>query len=204
MGIVTDIHAGGDKKRKQTERNVIFPNKYERFLKKLIAEKPDHILALGDNTNKSETKYAKRVKKLLPNAIYTRGNHDGPKSWAVFNEKSYYYKDIENWRIVVLYDAPASLQCGVIDETQMFWLENILQTDKKILISMHIPIVNEQGQFCMSPLKDLFEKYHVEQVYSGHCHAWEKTVTENGVTYNIIRALSLKKGSGYYKILNLE
>jgi predicted phosphodiesterase len=203
LGIVTDIHAGGQKKRKMTELNVIYPNKYTKFLKKLVKEKPDYILTLGDNTNKSETKYAKKVKKLIPNAMFTRGNHDGPKSFAVFSSESYYYRDIENWRIVVLYTSPESLACGTIDEAQMDWLKNTLNTDRKILVSMHIPIFNEAGQFCTSPLKEVFEKYQVKFVYSGHTHFWEKTLEENGVTYNALRALSLRKGSGYYKIINL-
>jgi 3',5'-cyclic AMP phosphodiesterase CpdA len=226
IGVITDIHAGIQDVRDDSIEpdNILLPSNFRKNLEHMLSEmkKNNLILTLGDNLNVPNDKYAKELKKITAGypMIWTKGNHDKPDFFKELSNQNYYYIDKNNWRIIVLDNSESDPnlgssdssydQKGYIDPDQMKWLENVLKTEKKIVIAMHVPIFDRFNldSAVVYPAQDnlmkLFEKSgNVKFVLAGHFHVYNWHRTINGIDYYIIPSLELKDKEGYYLTLTL-
>ncbi|MCK9378886.1 MAG: metallophosphoesterase [Candidatus Moranbacteria bacterium] len=224
IGWVTDIHAGGQRERKQTELNIIFPREYDTYLdaafKRMKAEGINFVITSGDNTDKGEIKYAERLVAIAKdnemNVIWTKGNHDREKNGIMKQlglEKNYYTFDIgDDIMVIVLNNAKIDIYPnGEIDAEQFEWFKNVLKNthkDKKIILSMHVPIIEPTKNFIITPQYKEFEKLlsqsdNIVFVLFGHRHM-EFDAEINGVHYWAGNPLTLKDRLGSYYILDID
>jgi len=232
---VTDIHADRFKRR-TVDSGTIYPKKYTEYLskvfKKLKKQKINSVISTGDNTNSGDDNYADELMRITNeekmDVIWVRGNHDNDEVMSILGitEKQYYFRDIENTRIIVLdsteYENGEYDYFGGISQNQLEWLKKTIATEKKVIIAMHIPIFDEilkssdidasKGHF--SGVGDLLERYveleeifrknnNVTMVLSGHWHvAWQKEY--NGISYYGQAALTRDGEEGGYATINLE
>jgi len=225
IGVITDIHAGSQDERTQglEENNILYPSKFEENLRPALEKMKDYdvILTLGDNLNATSKKYPQKLLDITKGypMIWTKGNHDEDKMFKLFHQpKNYYYIDKGKWRIIILdngnidhsidYAKGAYIPRGYMEPEQVEWLKETLKTDKKIIVSMHVPIFDrydfEKVYPQMEYLKKMFEDSgQVKYVLSGHFHIndWHKSI--NGIEYYIIPSISLKGGEGYFMTLTL-
>jgi len=228
VGFVTDIHAGNKKsKEKGSTSGVIFPQNFEKNLTSAFKDMQyDHyIISLGDNVDDSKQcqQYVDQLHKIARgyNVLWTKGNHDKDACFPLLSSKRYFYIDDRDWRIMIIDNShwypkdqrgKMKDQIGVIDAEQMDWIKNALNTDKKVLVAMHLPIFDDNGEskeFTIRPdyvefKKMLEEKGNVKYVLAGHYHNhnWQKE--ENGITYYILPSLELEGGEGFHMTLQLE
>ncbi len=224
IGWVTDIHAGGQRERKQTEKNITFPREYSKYLdavfKKMKAEGINFVITSGDNTDKGENKYAEKLVAIARenemNVLWTKGNHDREKNGIMKQlglEKNYYTFDIGNdVRIIILNNAKIdTYPNGEIDAEQFEWFKDVLKNTrrgKKIIISMHVPIIEPTKNFVITPQYKEFEKLlrknnNIIFVLFGHRHM-EFNAKINGVHYWAGNPLTLKDHLGSYYILDID
>lgn len=225
LGIITDIHAGNQDIRREgaEDDNVLFPSHFEKNVRSALRnmEDCDFILTLGDNLNRTSKKYAQKLLDITEGypMIWTKGNHDEDKMFALFRQpKNYYYVDKGNWRIIVLdngnidhavdYAKGQYIPRGYIEPEQVEWLKEALKTDKKIVVSMHVPVFDRFNQDLVYPgqeyLVRMFEKSgNVKYVFSGHFHVYDWHENINGIDYYILPSLELKDREGYFMKLEL-
>ena len=137
----------------------------------------------------------------------------------------YFSKDIGHWHLISLDSISPNLEgkwyTGKIDEAQMHWLKNELNSipaHKPVMIISHIPILAaciffdgnrfENNQWTVpgrwmhedaNELKNLFAKHpNVKLALSGHIHLVDK-VEYNGVTYSCNGAVSGAWWGGNYQ-----
>lgn len=172
---------------------------FEKNLLEILKTDTKFIIQLGDILEDSSPKEYNYVQNLLKNLkipIYlVPGNHDlkgdpnGKKFQEFTGRPLYYYFDYENARFIILNNSS-----GRIGEEQMKWLISILE-DTKIkykFIFMHQPVVTPSFFFLFhkadpkesKKLMEIFEKYQVNYVFSGHIHMYYKRKI-NGVIYII-------------------
>jgi 3',5'-cyclic AMP phosphodiesterase CpdA len=228
IGVIADIHAGSQDVRDDSiePNNILHPSNFETNLKKALNEMKgdDLIIALGDNTNTGSSKYGEMLKKITSPFpfVWVKGNHDTEESFAVLSPKKYYYTDKGKWRIVVLdnseSDPNAEItnndaydQKGYIDPDQMNWLKDALKTEKKIVISMHVPIFDRFNldSATVYPQQEnlvkLFEKSgNVKYVLSGHFHVYNFNREINGIQYYVLPSLELDGQEGYFATIKLN
>ncbi len=228
IGFVTDIHSGKTKtKEKGSTSGVIFPWNFEKNLKSALNDmRYDHyIIALGDNVDQRKNcqKYAGDLKRITRgyNVLWVKGNHDVDACFPYLSSKRYFYLDDRDWRIMIIDNSHwypkdqrshVKDKIGVIDQEQLDWIKNALNTDKKVLIAMHIPIFDDNGQgkeFTIRPdyvefKKMLEERRNVKYVLAGHYHNDNWQHEENGITYYILPSIELQGGEGYHMVLKLE
>ena len=181
-GIISDIHAGKEKIRKNNAQDVVYPNKaegqFKSALKKMKGLGLDFVLVLGDNTNDDSSKYSKEVKKIADKSgikvIFAKGNHDG-KAFKYISGQNYYIRDIGGIRIIVLDTAEKlATSTGNLDLVQLQWLKSVIQ-DNSIVIQHH-PVFDRN----MNVLPQYKEEYELinanhSKAYFGHWHtSWKK------------------------------
>jgi predicted MPP superfamily phosphohydrolase len=117
------------------------------------------------------------------------GNHDLPPQlfFADFhlpNNERWYSVDIDSLHFIVL-DTTSDISQG---SEQYMWLEADLQSASQdfVVVVTHYPLLST-GQHGGSSdidqiLKPLFEEYHVDIVFSGHDHDYERS-SRNGIYY---------------------
>ncbi len=226
IGVVTDIHAGNQDTRKEglEENNILHPIDFEKNFGSALKQMKDcdFILALGDNLNSSSKKYAEKLKKAAEEypVIWTKGNHENDETFKLFHElNNYYFVDKGNWRIIVLdngninhsvdYQKSEYIPRGYMEPEQVEWLKGALKTDKKIVVSMHVPIFDRfnPGKIYSDQeyLAKMFEESgNVKYVLAGHFHITDWHEKINGIDYYILPSLSLEGGEGYYLKLELK
>jgi 3',5'-cyclic AMP phosphodiesterase CpdA len=146
LGIVADIHAGGQKDVVESGQIVLYPSRYCDNLEGIRESGVDYILTLGDNTLNGKSSEAKKVISCMQdydNVIWTKGNHDKEEAWKYFNSPNYYSKNIGNWKIIVL-DSTKLFPTGSggFLDGQLDWLKKELDEtekadDENIFIAMH-------------------------------------------------------------------
>jgi len=194
IGLISDMHVGKEKARKNSEGSYVYPKKalgeFKKTLK-IMNGKVDFVLVLGDSTNKKSSKYAKKVKRAsrvskVP-IIWVKGNHEKNGFRYIFNE-TYYTREINGIKIMVLDTNHTDLSSiGQISETQKQWVyQNIEGVD---VIGMHHPINQDARSMQRYAWLDELVKEHNITVYSGHIH---RNQTEGN--YHWIGALTT---SGY-------
>ncbi len=208
VSLVSDIHADSVKERdnsKKRAKNIIYPKKYSKYLKKVFDNGSDLYIVLGDNTNTGSKKYAKRLAKLAENknVLWVKGNHDGD-SFKHLSSRTEYVYDRDNWRIIVIETKTNGMKSDSLN-----WLKEQLKTDKKVAICMHHPIWGDSWEdkeirgftdFRMA----IAESGNVKYVFSGHIHVPRKKKIVNGIEYISVVALTLKNHKGFAKKLVLE
>jgi len=119
----------------------------------------------------------------------TLGNHDLPPQlfFADFhlpNNERWYSVDIDSLHFLVL-DTTSDISQG---SDQYRWLEAELQTLRRefVVVVTHYPLLStgyHGDELGLGPiLMPLYEEYHVDMVFSGHDHDYERSV-KNGIYY---------------------
>lgn len=209
IGWISDIHAGSEKKEKRTETNIVYPKKsaknFKFYLKKMKKMGISTVVVTGDITHKGKKKYAK---KLLAHSVkygirvlWVKGNHDGGSVMSALGSDDYYAVEMEEWKIIVLDTYPDSTPIckavGCPDAGQLEWLRSQLETDKKVLVAMHHPAYDENGN--LLPAYEEFEgiiENKADLVISGHLHR-EVSFVMNGIEHRTAKNFS-NKDSKYY------
>ena len=124
------------------------------------------------------------------------GNHDVPPElfladFDLPNNERWYSVDIDSLHFVVL-DTTSDISQG---SEQYKWLEADLQpfSESFVAVVTHYPLLStgyhggdtgdsDTGQDLRQILMPLFEQYHVDIVFSGHDHDYERSF-ENGIYY---------------------
>lgn len=222
LNVTSDIHAGKQKTRdyrKYTAGNIIYPKKGESFFKAFLNQPGDMFIALGDNSNtcgdakKYDQKLAKAVAKSGKQVLFGFGNHDCDKGFKYLSASKYYSVDKEDWRIIVMnseegYSNTDGQNDGGFSDTQIDWLKNKLDTDKKIVIAISKPAFKKD----LTTKKDTYEKFfeaidgkkNVKHVLGGDYHVFHETKEYDDVKYHFVQALTLKGSQGRYLKLELS
>ena len=221
IGWITDIHADRFKRR-TVESGTIYPREYEVYIPKIFdalrAQGIDTVVTTGDNVNSGDSNYSRALEKMAEekhmHVIWTIGNHDRYTSMADFGitGKMYYYTDYGNTRIVSIDDVDYNRQAwdyeGGIDDEQMVWLRHVLETDKRVIIAMHIPIFPLSLDPTVVDRYAAFEKLihdsgNVKIVLSGHFYIpWQKEF--DGLHFFGEAAVSHDGYKGAYGVIDLK
>ncbi len=172
---------------------------FEKNLLEILKTDVKFIIQLGDILEDSSPEQYNYIQNLLKNLkipIYlVPGNHDlkgdpnGEKFQEFTGKPLYYYFDYENARFIILNNSS-----GRIGEKQMEWLISILEDTKAKykFVFMHQPVISPSFFFLFhkadliesKKLMEVFEKYQVNYVFSGHIHMYYRRKI-NGVIYII-------------------
>jgi hypothetical protein len=229
VGFVTDIHAG-NKKSKEKGSGLIYPMHFRQNMISALDDMKydDYVISLGDNLDVERgcQKYIAELKGMTKdfNFLWTKGNHDKDACFPSLSPNGYYYYylDVNDWRLIILdntgwytkdqklaADSPNSI--GVIESAEMDWIRNALKTDRKVLIGIHVPLWddNGNGNFSVRPdyvdfKKMLEDSGNVKYVLSGHYHNDDWEHEENGITYYILPSIEQDGFEGYHMTLTLE
>ncbi len=227
VGFVTDIHAGSAPTREKGS-GIISPSHFRENLTKALnsMQDEDYVIALGDNLDQRQDcqKYADDLKKITQgyDILWVKGNHDKDACFPYLYSKKYYYLDIKDWRIMIIDNSSwypkdqrqkmGRDEIGLIDQTQLDWIKNTLNTDRKVLIAMHVPMWNDNGPdkpFTLRKdyvdFKKMIEEHgNVRYVLAGHYHDDNWRLEENGINYYILPSVEQQGQEGYQMTLKLE
>ncbi len=209
IGWISDIHAGSAKKIKRTSTGTgtIYPKKgtknFKFYLKRLKKNGIDPVIVTGDITNKGKRNYAKKLlshaRKYAMQVIWVKGNHDSDKVMSALGASNYYAVEMEEWKIIVLNTTPEKIcrNLGCLYADQLEWLQNQLETDKKILVAMHHPPYDASGNFNSNfgEFENII-KNKVDLVISGHLHT-EMSLEINGIEHRTADAFSERNKPSY-------
>jgi 3',5'-cyclic AMP phosphodiesterase CpdA len=174
----------------------------------------DMVIMLGDNLYGSQRaadfvqKFERPFKPLLDAGVKfyaSLGNHDNPSNdtYNQFNMggQRYYTYTRRNARFFVL-------DSNYLDRAQLVWIENTLKEAKEEwkVAYFHHPLYSDGGRHggevdLRVRLEPLFVKYHVNVVYSGHDHIYERIKPQKGIYYFVsgaggeLRVGDLKRSS---------
>jgi 3',5'-cyclic AMP phosphodiesterase CpdA len=156
----------------------------------------DMVIMLGDNMYGSQRsadfvqKFERPYKALLDAGVKfyaSLGNHDRTsndqyKSFNMGGERYYTYART-NVRFFVL-------DSNYLDPPQLVWIERALRnaTEAWKIAYFHHPLYSDGGRHGSEVdlrvlLEPLFVKYHLNVVYSGHDHIYERIKPQKGITY---------------------
>lgn len=167
----------------------------------------DLVLTVGDNIypNGNARYFAKHFEDPFAGLLKERvkfyavlGNHDveqGRKdqcNYPYFNMGGSCYYTISRGNGVVDF---FMLDSTDFDAGQLYWLENSLRESRAQwkIVALHHPIYSS-GKKHGSDLKlrkrlePLLTRYHVQVVFAGHDHVYERTKTQQGIEYFITGA----------------
>ncbi|EKE20173.1 MAG: hypothetical protein ACD_8C00047G0015 [uncultured bacterium] len=196
LNVVADIHAGG------TNRcgDFVCVPRWKTAFQEVLNKTKGIIVTLGDNTERGEKKYATQLKEMTAgrDVYWANGNHD--KKLQVGGSKHYSFNK-EDWRIVIV----DYKNCGKGDVN---WPKKQLNGygDKKVAIFMHYPVFKYGTDGVLKDCKkinDVFKKYKVDYVFSGHRHGdfWKREY--GGIKYQAIQGLTNRFDLNY-EVINLE
>jgi len=153
-------------------------------------------VGLGDfvssASEQSYKKYLSMTSKLKPKLYQVIGNHDVYKGgYAFFNQffgDSYYSFNYGNSHFVVLDNALSKS----FDAKQFAWLKADLANSaiENIFVFMHKPIFDPTELYAgttfsakktTEELLDVFKRYQVKYVFTGHVHGYIRTVRDGTV-----------------------
>ena len=168
VGIVSDIHAGKQKKR-TAGTSVIYPKKavryFERAVKKMQSKGVDLIISLGDTTNKGKKKYYKQLKKIEKKygikVLWVKGNHDD-RDFSILGPENYVY-ELNGMRFVVINtsDCPKRKRiAGCMKDAP---------PKGDIYLQHHAPLIKGTCDW-----RDDFKNGKSDVIWSGH---WHKEIT---------------------------
>lgn len=151
----------------------------------------------GDEAPDFEKKFAQPYKVLLDNGVSfyaSLGNHDHPNQcfYKLFNmkERRYYEYTKGSVRFFVL-------DSNYMSQEQLEWLEKELRNSASPwkICYFHHPLYSSGATHGSATdlrllLEPLFVKYHVDVVFSGHEHFYERIKPQKGIYYFISGAAS--------------
>ena len=183
---------------------------FEIVLKDIERLQPDFVVTVGDLTEsyrgpefqKEDWKVVKESLKILTCPIYhTPGNHDiiAEEYRAYYEQqsgfKSYYSFDYGDSHFII-FDNAIGESYAEIKPEQKKWLEEDLKTNQhktNIFVFMHKPFwANGIGKGKPDEMHELFKKYNVDAVFTGHWHQYASNVYD-GITY----VLAGSSGGGF-------
>lgn len=229
FAIINDIHIGNYRTYKGIYRNATpYAEKLLRnFVQKMNGSfKPDFVVQGGDmiqDTNIVEDKknYKKGLAILLKlncPIYHLVGNHELKYLSIKYLKETLKYKklyfnvDHKNFRFIFLFTKRFYPSKEIkLGSSQIKWLNQKLNTDKKIIIFSHHSLVkvNTRGNFWFNERPDLtfIKNYHqfldtvagknVKLAFNGHLH-WNKKVVVNGVHFITVQSL-IENTSGKVK-----
>jgi UDP-2,3-diacylglucosamine pyrophosphatase LpxH len=183
-----------------------FPPKrdaFERQMRTLQEEEPAFVLQLGDVVSRGTPENYAKLEETLDRVAYRPffpviGNHDRPNTHgrsskalfnSVFGDGDFFF-DLGDCRIVLLDNSNWELT-----ESQLAWLDRVLDTNKRTVVSMHIPPTYLRGRFSKPgkeprrkkkdrikksvgwfktgalEFSEIVSRRRVDRVYVGHLHA---------------------------------
>ena len=167
----------------------------------------DLVLTVGDNIypNGSGRHFVKHFEEPFSGLLKERvkfyavlGNHDveeGRKdqlSYPLFNMGGSNYYSISRGNGLVDFFMLDSTDC---DSGQVNWLENSLRDSRARwkIAALHHPIYSSGKKHgsdisVRKTLEPLFTRYHVQVVFAGHDHVYERTKPQQGIQYFITGA----------------
>lgn len=176
---------------------------FEMVLRDIERLQPDFVVTVGDLIQgyKDPAGTAKDWDSVLPSLkllscpVYlTPGNHDitTPEVRSLFTQKTgrnpYYSFDFQNSHFIIL-DNTQSSHADKMDPEQMKWLEKDLIAFKNkagIYVFMHRPFWPfGVGAGKPDKMHDLFKKYKVTAVFTGHWHNYASEVFD-GIRYVVM------------------
>ena len=167
----------------------------------------DLVISCGDNIypNGSGRYFVKHFEEpfagLLKEHVkfyVTLGNHDVEEgrndqlNYPLFNMNGSNYYTISRGNGLVDFYMLDTTDC---DATQLTWLENGLRTSRAIwkVAVMHHPLYSSAKRHgsdlrIRSLLEPLFTRYHLQVVFAGHDHVYERTKLQQGIQHFITGA----------------
>lgn len=179
------------------------PDGYRKQIRAIHATNADFIVQLGDFVSKGTIKNYRAYVDLLGTELslpimHVIGNHDRSKPngkadkvlyRAVFGSETDYFFDYNGWRFVTLDSSDYRVTAA-----QMDWLDRVLDTGLKTVVSMHIVPAYLKGKiYSIGPNKnreneklipkayfdqgsvrfgEVVKRRAVARVYMGHIHAF--------------------------------
>ncbi len=167
----------------------------------------DLVLAVGDNIypNGSGRYFVKHFEEPFEGLLKERvkfyavlGNHDVEEgrndqlNYPLFNMVGSNYYTISRGNGLVDF---FMLDSTAFDPGQANWLERSLRTSRAIwkIAAMHHPIYSSGKKHgsdlrLRAALEPLFTRYHVQVVFAGHDHVYERTKPQKGIEYFVTGA----------------
>lgn len=172
----------------------------------------DLVLAVGDNIypNGSARYFVKHFEEPFEGLLKERvkfyavlGNHDveeGRKdqlNYPLFNMGGSNYYTIGRGNGLVDF---FMLDSTAFDAGQATWIENALRASRAIwkIAAMHHPMYSSGKKHgseinLRAALEPLFTRYHVQVVFAGHDHVYERTKLQQGIQYFVSGAGGKKR-----------
>ncbi len=176
---------------------------FERVLKEIEGLKPDMVMSVGDlresyngedYLQKDNLKFQEYLKILSMDFYPIPGNHDISQEIYRDNFKSdfdrnrYYSFDYKNAHFIII-DNSTIERFEDMDKEQKKWIENDLKNNsskENIFVFMHKPFwANGIGEGKPDEMHELFKKYNVNAVFTGHWHQYACD-TFDGITYVLV------------------
>jgi predicted MPP superfamily phosphohydrolase len=167
----------------------------------------DMVLAVGDNIypNGSARYFIKHFEEPFAGLLKEHvkfyavlGNHDVEEGrddqlhYPLFNMNGSNYYTLSRGNGLVDFFMLDTTGCEV---TQVTWLENSLRTSRAMwkVAAMHHPLYSSGKKHgsdlrLRKLLEPLFTRYHVQVVFAGHDHVYERTKPQQGIQYFITGA----------------
>jgi 3',5'-cyclic AMP phosphodiesterase CpdA len=167
----------------------------------------DLVLAVGDNIypNGSSRYFVKHFEEPFAGLLKEKvkfyavlGNHDVEEGrddqlkYPLFNMNGSNYYTLSRGNGLVDFFMLDSTDCNA---AQVAWLENALRASRATwkIAAMHHPLYSSGKKHgsdlrLRNSLEPLFTRYHVQVVFAGHDHVYERTKLQKGIQYFITGA----------------
>ena len=198
LGVIADLHGG---------LAVDAESRLDTFLKSMHKQNCHALLQLGDFAypNADHQVYADKFNAAHDETIHVIGNHefdhglarvDCYKAWGL--ESSYYRRDVEGLRIIVLdgneVGSPAHRggYPAFVGKQQQEWLSRELEhSDKPVLVLSHQPLAGTSAIDNARELQQLLANYRAKIVacLNGHSHV-DSLLQIEGVPYLHVNSAS--------------
>lgn len=172
------------------------PQIFANYIKDAKSYNPDFYVHVGDmihgHTHSKDiikTEWQIFQKEIAPikNKFYpTPGNHDLTTIEAldiykqIWKNKLYYSFDIKNVHFIILNTFTNVDSFYILDHQQQLWLQNDLESNinKIIFVSLHPPLYLSNWNY-WEKFHNLFVKYNVKAVFTGHNHVYNHKIIDN-------------------------
>ncbi|HHE65475.1 MAG TPA: metallophosphoesterase family protein [Bacteroidetes bacterium] len=180
--------------------NRTYPDRFKKISEKMWAERPNFVLHVGDVVTDGREKEQWLTEFLWPAQELMRrvpmyvaiGNHERNAHWfydylSYPQPENYYSFKFGNAEFFII----DSNEDFTLESKQVKWLENALKSSKAKwkFVAHHQPPYSsdendygdtyfeksELGDLNIRQLVPLYEKYHVDIVWVGHIHSYERT-----------------------------
>jgi len=169
---------------------------HKKIVSAIIEQEPIAVFSLGDHVEDGDDPklwkiFNETIDPLRAVSKYypALGNHERNSSLYYKNfglsDKRGWYAVEENNILFIVLDSNDPLGLSTTSSEQYRWLEDVLASkglqDEYIVVLFHHPLFTtsmshpEDEKGWRKTALPLFEKYHVDLVFSGHCHNYERS-----------------------------